>query len=238
MKKSNGKLAVIVDILLVIAIVFLAASLFAGGQEDQAPSPVDPVMERAEALEKDLDLTESQKTALLEILREAQEQTAADRGNLKNDAVGLVKAARQRRRATNKRIAELLEPAQQDAFTKITRLGPFDRELFDITEGLMLDDMQSFDVEGILIEHYNKIKEMMPEGMEMEGPMGGRPEAGMRGGMHGGMRGGGIMGNPVKSLNSKKSKAIKKLLSKEQKVLFKQLLKDRQDKMKEMKKRR
>jgi hypothetical protein len=145
-----------------------------------------------------------------------------------------------RRKTAVNDIDALLEPGQKEAFNELVRMTRFDRDLFECTEGLLLDDDQAFSVEGILIDYYNQVKVFMPGGMDRgrgepgEGPPEGKP--GMeRGGdmMPMGMPGSGRMRHVIKRYESKKNWAIKKILTKEQKKLFKQLTKHRKKEMKE-----
>ncbi len=232
MKTKKTTFAAYVNILMILALIIPVSILAARTLEKQSPPKVDVLLERADSMTKDLDLTEFQKSAVLVILEEEQRQTALDREKFENDALLLVKAAYERRENTNKRIAEILKPDQVEAFSNINRWTPFKRELFELTEGLMLTDMQSFDVEGILIEHKNRLTEMMPAEMMPEGMPGGIE----KGEMPDNMRGGPRPGNPRKRMNSKKYRAIKKILKKNQLTLYKQLLADRKEKMKELRK--
>lgn len=200
-----------------------------------------------EKLTQRLNLSEEQTTKVREILQEVQLQKEADRQTYKTDALALIQAAWTRRNHVDNKIEPILDKQQLEEYKALRKLHPVDRELFVLTEGLCLNDEQIFDVEGILIRHYNEFApmadfmEMMGEGGPHPGPPkgGGIGPGGDRGGM-GGMpmgRGGGMMGNMMKKIEAKKAKAIKKLLTDEQKELYEQIRKDRRQKMKEQMKR-
>ena len=233
MKKKTIVVDILLDILLVLILVILSASLFAGEQ------PNDHLSQRVVKLKKDLELNDTQTANVREILEKDQNQAVKDRNAFKDNALNLIDAAFDRREETYLAINKLLNPGQKEKFKKISRMSFFERELFILTEGLLLTEEQAFTVEGILIDYFNKLDEMIPEDMRpgRDGETGG-PEKpmGMRMGR---MGGGGFFRGPGKDLKSKSDRAIKKILTKEQKKLFKQIKEDRRKKMKErMKERR
>lgn len=223
---------------MIISLILFSAVIFA--QEKTSPT-TDPLSEKVEKLKNRLELDDAQSAKLREILERDRTQAEKDHASLKTNALDLVRAAYARREQTNAQIDTLLDPTQKEEFKESQKMTPFDHDLFELTEGLMLNDAQVFSVEGILIEFYNKIKEMMPDmttGMDM--PAQGRPPMRMSG--HGGGPGGGPGSGMMKSAERKKNRQIKKELTDEQKALFKQILEDRAKKrkemMKEMKERR
>jgi hypothetical protein len=165
-----------------------------------------------EKLQKEISLTELQTTAVKEILEKDRAQEIKDREAFKSDAVRLIEAAHKRRETVNSLIDNQLDNVQKEKFKSLTVLSPFDRELFDLIEGLLPDDDQAFTIESILIERYNKIKEMAPPGF-MGGDM---PPPGMgRSRSFKSMR---------KSFDRHTNRAIRKILNPVQKERFKQLL--------------
>jgi hypothetical protein len=216
----------------VIILILLAVSMFAFGfgQENSVTTPPGPTEYKVRELAKQLNLSGAQTAKVREILEKAHEQALNDRETFKTNAVELVSAARRRRRKERQSIRALLKPGQLEIYKKTDRPEPMDRELFMLTEGLLLNGDQAFTVEGILIEHYERFRDVRPA-------------------MRTGMRTGGGMGRMgrrlrgiMKTFNARKNKAIKKLLTKPQKKLYKQLQKDlekkRKKRRKEMRKRR
>lgn len=237
MRKLIKPVNISVHILLVFIFVF-PVSLFAQGQSHQ---PVDPLVQQVMKLKKQLNLTDEQTTKVEKILKKSGEQAVKDRATFKTDAVTLVELAWERRETANMRIEALLNPEQKEEFKKIARMTPFDRELFDLTEGLLLDDDQAFSVEGILIKYYNTLNEMIPEEMRERIAEGDRESDVKRGrptGMGMGMIMYGRFKRVMEEFNEKKIRAIKKILIKEQKILYKQLRKHRKERMQEWMKRR
>jgi hypothetical protein len=190
-------------------------------------------------------LSEEQTTEVREILQEVQLQKETDRQTYKTDALALIQSAWTRRNFVDNKIEPILDNQQLEEYKSLRKLHPVDRELFVLTEGLLLNDEQIFDVEGILIRYYNEFApmadfmEMMGEGGPPGPPKGGGiGPGGGRGGMGMPMgRGGGMMAKMMKKIEAKKAKAIKKLLTDEQKELYEQIRKDRRQKMKEQMKR-
>jgi hypothetical protein len=235
MKKWTKPVNISFDILLVFILVF-SASLFAGGQSNQ---PTDPLIRQVIKLKKRLNLTDEQSIKAAKILKKTGERAVKDRNTFKTDAVTLVELAWERRVTANMRIEALLNSEQKAEFKKIARMTPFDRELFDLTEGLLLNDDQAFTVEGILIKYYNTLNEMIPEEMRERIAEGDRESGVKRGRPTGmGMRMYGRFKRVLEEFNEKKVRAIKKVLSKEQKKLYKQLRKHRKQRMEEWIKRR
>lgn len=237
MNKKIKPVNILVDIFWVFILVF-SASLFAGEQSNQ---PADPLAQQVMKLKKRLNLTDEQTTKAAKILKEADEQAVKDREAFKTDAVTLIEVAWDRRETSNMRIEALLTPDQREEFQKIARMPPFDRELFDLTEGLLLDDNQAFTVEGILIKYYNTLNEMIPEEMRERIAEGDRESNVKRGrptGMGMGMFRYGRLKRVMEEFNDQKIRAIKKVLTKEQKKLYKQLRKHRKERMQEWMKRK
>ena len=182
-------------------------------------------------LQQKLNLNEEQTAAVREILRQEDSQKAADRETYKKDALALIRAAWERRKNTFSKIEPLLDEGQLGEFESFKKPHPVDRELFELTEGLLLTEEQVFDVEGVLIQFHNEFGGM---GEMIEGggvPMGPPPSGRGRMGMSMG-EGRGI-GGMMKEAEAKKAKAIKKVLTEEQKVMYEQIRKDRKEKMKE-----
>ena len=237
MKKWTKYVNILFDILLVFILVF-SASLFAGEQSHQT---ADPLAQQVMKLKKRLNLTDEQSTKVEKILKRAGDQAVKDRETFKTDAVTLIELAWERRETANMRIEALLNPDQREEFQKIARMTPFDRELFDLTEGLLLDDDQAFTVEGILIRYYNILDEMIPEEMRERIAEGDRERDVKKGrptGMGMGMLMYGRFKREMEEFNEKKVRAIKKILTKEQKILYKQFRKHRKERMEEWMKRR
>jgi hypothetical protein len=192
-----------------------------------------------EKLTKRLNLSEEQTAKVQEILEEVQLQKETDRKTYKTDALALIQAAWTRRNHVDNKIEPILDNQQLEEYKRLRKFHPVDRELFVLTEGLLLNDEQTFDVEGILIRLYNEYGQLS-QLMEMMGGSGGRP--GGPGGGRGGMgmpmgRGSGRLVSMMKQIEAKKAKSIKKLLTDEQKELYEQIRKDRRKKMKERMKR-
>jgi len=217
----------------IIALVVLSVSLFAPGQEKTHPA-VDPVTVRLDKLKNSFDLDEIQTAKIREILEKDRDRAGKDRETFKSNALELIRAAYDRRKNTTTEIETILNTGQKEEFKESLKMNRFDREFFELSEGLILNDDQAFTVEGILIEYFNKMKDIMPDGTWSES---GMPHEGMRGnppmrrGGYGGPRG------MMKSAERKKNKKIKHVLTGGQKVLFKQILEDRALKRKEMKKK-
>ncbi|NIM18061.1 MAG: hypothetical protein GTO45_39300 [Candidatus Aminicenantes bacterium] len=249
--RSNSKTLTVDILLLLVIILILSVSVFAqkNNQQNQDQTiqkqiqtqPENPVSQRVTKLKKELQLTETQTAAVREILEKGQKQAEKDQETFKTNAKGLIETAWDRRKAFNALIEEQLDDRQKEKFKKMTRMTLFDRELFDLIEGLLLDDDQAFTVEGILIKYYNQFNEFIPEEIrermeDEDSPPGGRRFAPYGKGM--GMRGAGMLKSFVERLQAKKNRAIKKILSKEQKNLFKQLNEHRQKQMEEWQKQR
>ena len=237
MKKWTKPVNISVYILLVFTLVF-SGSLFAGEQSNQT---TDPLTQQVMKLKKRLNLTDEQSTKVEKILKKTGERAVKDREAFKTDAVTLVELDWERRETANMRIEAFLNHDQKEEFKKIARMTPFDRELFDLTEGLLLDDDQAFTVEGILIKYYNTLNEMIPEEMRERIAEGDRESSVKRGrptGMGMGMPMYGRFKRVMEEFNEKKVRAIKKVLTKEQKKLYKQLRKHRKQRMEEWMKRR
>lgn len=234
MKKRMNVMEIMLKIFLVFIVMIVSVSLFA---EEQ---PVDPLSEQVMKLKKKLKLEKTQTAKVREILEKDREQALKDREMFKNSALDLIHTAQERRELANSHIESLLTPEQKEEFKEITKMTPFDRELFALTEGLLLDDDQSFTVEGILIDLQNEFGDMIPEEFR-DGERGG--EGIGRGRMGHSMRLGSPLGryggvrNIMKEREKKKNKAIKKILFKHQKELFEQIKKDRKKKMKETRKK-
>jgi hypothetical protein len=251
-KSARYTIGVLPGILLIIVLTAPAFPLFpasghvysqekiaSGTSHADDDVQTDPVIQRSKKLQENLQLTDQQAAEVQKIFRNSRIKTDENRKRFKANAPALVKAARDLRRDTHSSIRKLLDESQIETFEDMTKMTRFDRELFELTEGLMLDEDQSFTVEGILIEHENRLKEMIPpELLEMAenddapgksdrihfGRGGNRDNRGM-------MPGGGRIRKALKSLQKKKYKAIKKILDKEQKLLLKQLREDRKNKM-------
>jgi hypothetical protein len=237
MNKRTKPLSISVHIMLVFIFVF-PVSLFPG---EQSPQAADPLALQVIKLKNRLNLTDEQSTKAAKILKKNEEQAVKDRATFKTDAVTLIEAAWERRETANMRIEALLTPGQKEEFQKIARMTPFERELFDLTEGLLLDDDQAFTVEGILIKYYNTLNEMIPEEMRERIAEGDRESDVKRGrptGMGMGMIMYGRFKRVMEEFNEKKIRDIKKILTKEQKILYKQLRKHRKERMQEWMKRR
>jgi hypothetical protein len=237
MNKWTKPVNFLIDIFWVFIFVF-SVSLFAGEQSHQ---PVDPLAQQVMKLKKQLNLTDQQGIKAAKILKEAEEQAVKDREAFKTDAVTLIELAWERRETANMRIEAILNADQGKEFQKISRMTPFDRELFDLTEGLLLDDNQAFTVEGILIKYYNTLNEMIPEEMRERIAEGDRESNVKRGrptGMGMGMFSYGRLKRVMEEFNDQKIRAIKKVLTKAQKKLYKQLRKHRKERMQEWMKKR
>jgi hypothetical protein len=237
MIKWTKPVSISVHIMLVFILVF-SASLFSG---EQSPQAADPLAQQVMKLKNRLNLTDEQSTKAAKILKKAGEQAVIDRATFKTDAVTLIEVAWERRETANMRIEALLTPEQREEFQKIARMTPFDREFFDLTEGLLLDDDQAFTVEGILIKYYNTLNEMIPEEMRERVAEGDRERDVKRGrptGMGMGMIMYGRFKRVMEEFNEQKVRSIKKILTKEQKILYKQLRKHRQERMQEWMKRK
>jgi hypothetical protein len=184
-------------------------------------------------LQKRLALDDAQTAKVREIFEKEQAAAVKDRGTFYNDALSLIKTAYDRKKEKEAQVEALLNPVQKEKFKDMVKMTRYDHDLFELTEGLMLNDEQAFTVEGILIDYYNKFKEMMPEGMRPgEGPGPGMPMPPPDKGMKP-PHGFGPMKGMMKSIERKKNKAIKKVLTTGQKVLFEQIQKDRVEKRKE-----
>ena len=220
MKKWENYMKTVLEVSLIILAVILSASLFAGEQ------PFDPLSEQVTRLKERLKLDDTQTAKVREILETDRGQTAKDRETFKGNALSLIQVATDRRKTTNMHIESLLNPDQKERFKEIVKMTRFDRDLFELIEGLCLNDEQAFTVEGILIDYYNAVKGMIPE--EMQPGVGDE-----RSGRFGRMIGSGRLRAAMKAQEKKKNKAVKKILTKEQKELFKQIREDRKKKRKE-----
>lgn len=217
----------------IIALVMLSASLFFLGQDKTYPE-VDPLAEQVTKFKNSLELDDAQTAKIRDILVKDRDRAAKDRETFKTNALDLIRAAQNRRKNTNTEIEALLNPNQKEEFKEASKMNRFDREFFELNEGLLLNDDQAFTVEGILIEYFNKMKEMMPSGSWSGSEM---ANEGRRGGRSMGRAGYGRLGGMMKSAERKKNKKIKRVLTGGQKSLFKQILEDRALKRKEMKKK-
>lgn len=247
--RSNSKTLTVDILLLLVIILILSVSVFAqkNNQQNQDQTiqkqiqtqPENPVSQRVAKLKKELQLTETQTAAVQEILEKGQKQAEKDRETFKTNAVRLIETAWDRRKAANAHIEKQLDDRQKEKFKKMTRMTLFDRELFDLIEGLLLDGDQAFTVEGILIRYYNQFNEFIPEEIrermeDEDSPPGGRRFVPYGKGK--GMRGASMLKSFMERLRAKKNRAIKKILSKEQKDLFIQLNEHRQKQIEEWQK--
>jgi hypothetical protein len=247
--RSNSKTLTVDILLLLVIILILSVSVFAQKNNQQKQDqtiqkqiqtqPENPVSQRVNKLKKKLQLTGTQTAAVREILENRQKQAEKDRETFKTNARGLIEAAWERRKTANALIKEQLDDRQKKKFKKMTGMTLFDRELFDLVEGLLLDDDQAFDVEGILIKYYNQFNESIPEEIrermeDEDSPPGGRRfvPPGKE------MRGAGMLKRFMEKLRAKKNRAIKKILNKEQKNLFEQLNEHRQKQIEEWQQQR
>ncbi len=209
----------------VILILILSVSLFAWSNEEE--KVLDPISREVVKLQKDLALDTTQTLKVREIVEKKHAQATKDREQFKLSALQLLQSARTRKEIANSAIIAILTPQQQETFTRLQKMTPIDRELTMWTEGLLLNDDQAFTVEGILIDFYNRIEEMMPEGMP---PMDGEKPAMDMGMGRGGFGGPGGM---MREMLSSKISKIRKILSPEQIILLKQIRDDLKKKMKE-----
>ncbi|MEN8223158.1 MAG: hypothetical protein ABFR36_07850 [Acidobacteriota bacterium] len=186
-----------------------------------------------------LGLSEDQVERLDEIKKNSEIKEGSDREKFKDDPLILIEAAKKRRQITDSLIVNMLGPEQKMSFERYMAERDRDHELFILTEGLLLSEVQKVRVKIILDE----FREMMESKMEIfrnRAGFSGGSERGRPGGMRGGpgMSGGkpGGMGrpgggrpvgasNPISELDSKKAKRIKKLLTKEQKKMYKKIRK-------------
>lgn len=223
MKKwFNDFKAVAVVVLILPAMVMSAANT----PQKQKASKLD---EEVLKLKKELKLDDKQTAQVRGILEKDREQAVRDREMFKTDAMNLIGAAQDRRSEVNLQVSKLLDDTQKETFGKMRKMTLFDRELFNLTEGLLLDDDQAFAVEGILIDFYNRLEEMMPEGMRVSGGEG-------RGGDRGGSMDMGRVRGMMRDMQYQKQTKIKKVLSNVQKKLYKQILKDQRQRQKERRK--
>lgn len=220
----------VLKIFLAAVIIILTAPLFAA---EETVQPANPLVEQVIKLQKRLALDDAQTVKVREILEKEQAAAVKDRETFKTNALSLIQTAYDRKKEKEAQVEALLNPLQKEKFKDVVKMTRFDRDLFEFIEGLVLNDEQAFTVEGILIDYYNKFKEMMPEGMGGdEGPGPGMPMPSPDKGIKS-PGGGGPMKGMVKSLERKKNKAIKKVLTPGQKVLFERIQKDRSEKRKQ-----
>ena len=188
----------------------------------------DPAKRRG-TLSELLDLDVRQETRLQEINGMAQAQARLDRENFKTNAAGLIESARRRRAMVDSHIEEMLTDGQKETFEQIQQRRMRQREMFALTEGLLLTPDQQGQVREILDNYRPDKKGMRPDGINgRDRGMGmGRGRGGMMGGGRGGMRPGGRGGDrfrqKMEEMDAKKAKEIKKILSPEQKELYKQI---------------
>jgi len=219
----------VLKIFLAAVVIFLAVPLFAA---EETAQPADPLFQQAMKLQKRLALDDAQTLKVREILEREQAAAVKDRDTFNKNALNLIQKAYDRKKETGAQVEVLLNPLQKDKFQEVVKMTRFDRDQFELTEGLVLNEEQVFTVEGILIDYYNKLKEIIPEEMwSDEGPGAGIP---MRspGKAIGASRGFGRMKGLMRSLERKKNRAIRKVLTTGQKVLFEQIQKDRSEKRK------
>lgn len=211
-------------VFLLIFIIMYFIPLFAVEVNTQ---PVDLLSEQVTKLKNQLSLDDSQTTKLREILEKEQATAAANRETFKNNALKLTQAAYDRKKEKETQIEALLNPIQKEKFKEISKMSRFDRDLFELTEGLLLNDEQTFIVEGILIDYYNKVKEIIPEERWSDEEVG--PDMSMQTPIKeiGAQREFGLMKRMIKSFERKKDKAIEKVLTPGQEILFEQIQKDR-----------
>ena len=220
----------VLKIFLAAVVIFVSVPLIAVEETSQ---PADPLAEQVMKIQKRLALDDAQTAKVREILEKEQAAAVKDRGTFYNDALSLIKTAYDRKKEKEAQVEALLNPVQKEKFKDMVKMTRYDHDLFELTEGLMLNDEQAFTVEGILIDYYNKFKEMMPEGMGPgEGPGPGTPMPPPDKGMKSSY-GFGSMKGMMKSNERKKNKAIKKVLTTSQKELFEQIQKDRAEKRKQ-----
>lgn len=219
----------VLKIFLAAVIIILTVPLFAAEETTQ---PANPLAEQVMKLQKRLALDESQTAKVREILEKEHAAAVKDRETFKTNALSLIQTAYDRKKEKEAQVEALLSPLQKEKFKDVVKMTRFDRDLFELIEGLVLNDEQAFTVEGILIDYYNKFKEMMPEGMwSGESPGPGMPMRPPEKGI-GAHRGFGPMKGMMKSIERKKNKAIRKVLTTGQMVLFEQIQKDRAEKRK------
>lgn len=181
-----------------------------------------------------LEFDNRQMDRYADIMEMEQSQATLDRENFKTNTAGLIEAARRRRSMVDEHIEAMLTPEQQEVFEDLKQRRKRQRELFMLTEGLLLTPGQQDQVREILEKYRPGKKGDRPEGfkgreMGMGRPGGGmgRPGGGMMGGGRGGMRPGGRGGDGFRQkmdeMDAKKAKEIKQILSPEQQELFKQV---------------
>lgn len=219
----------VLKIFLAAVVILLSAPLFA---VEETKQPADPLTEQVMKFQKPLALDDTQTAKVREILEKEQAAAVKDRDTFYNNALSLIKAAYDRKKEKEAQVEALLNPIQKEKFKDVVKMTRFDHDLFELTEGLVLNDEQAFTVEGVLIDYYNKLKEIIPEGMgsgESPGPGMSMPppDKGIK--PPGGF---GPMKGMMKSLERKKNKAIKKVLTTGQKGLFEQIQRDRAEKIK------
>jgi hypothetical protein len=184
----------------------------------------DPAQRRG-SLSELLDLDYRQVSRLREITEMEQSQARLDRENFKTNAAALVESARRRRAMVDSHIEEMLTDEQKETFERIKQQRMRQREMFTLTEGLLLTPDQQGQVREILEKNRPDRKGKRPGGFD--GPGMGMGRGGMMGGGRGGMRPGGRGGDRFRQkmdeMDSKKAKEIKKLLSPEQRELYKQV---------------
>jgi hypothetical protein len=199
----------------------IIATIFLIGQESE------PFKEKVHKLNVRLQLTDNQINQIIDVFKKELAIKEKDQELFKTDAVKLINAAHERRKTTNQEIEKVLTSEQKEEFKKVKKMTLFDRELFELTEGLLLTSDQAFDVEGVLIDLQNKFSQFA-----LGGPMPGRGEksGAVSSGYDKRMKQ--YMAKMRKRAQKKKNNSIKEILNKDQKKLFKQILKDRENKRK------
>lgn len=188
-----------------------------------------------------LTMTYPQAYKTAAVMEMEKKQAQLDRETYKKSALALISAATARREMADTQIRDCLNPQQQQKFYVFKQERDADIELFELKEGLILDQEQAVKIKQILDNFHNEAKEEMKKhgsriGMGMPGRGGG-----MRGG-RGEMMGGG-MGGPgrgrggpgpnndmmekMKEQEEKKANAIIKILAPDQIERYNQILEKR-----------
>jgi len=206
--------------------------------------------ENLTSLTERLTLTAGQVKRLTAIFALAESQAKIDRETYAVSAMALIQAAKKRREICDGHIETLINEEQLQEFREIKAERRRSEELFELKEGLLLNEVQTSQVANILAELRKKDGEFDPKkrggpppgGMRGGGMPGGggTPGGGMGGGMAGGSRGGDMSGggmggpgisigrsNPMmdmwKKREAEKAKQIKKVLTEDQEKLYKEL---------------
>jgi hypothetical protein len=190
MKKYGYKSFGVLILLMVLVIPAFSAEMEVSDEAGAQAVKVNAIDRQIVELTKELELTEDQKMKCIDVFKMMENQAKRDREMYKTNPLALIHFAHTRRQMGDQRIGTFLEPEQKEKFERYKKRRMRKNGIFELTEGLLLTEVQVVQVEHVLDEFRRKNGGPMSENMNSGMKGGGE---GMRGG-GGGMMGGDMMG--------------------------------------------